>query len=141
MDKIYIVTSGEYSDYGIRAIFSTREMADKFKELKGNISNIQVEVFPVDKFEDTTRKNLAPWEIWIRKNGEIHPLYGDNPKHVEEFEEGIKFFKPEIYYVKELQEGFLAVKCLASDEQHACKIAKEKWAVFIALGMWEEAKE
>ena len=28
--KVYIVTSGEYSDYGIEAVFSTREMAEKY---------------------------------------------------------------------------------------------------------------
>lgn len=27
---VYVVTSGEYSDYGIRAIFSTRELADAY---------------------------------------------------------------------------------------------------------------
>lgn len=28
--KVYVVTSGEYSSYGIDAIFSTRELAQKF---------------------------------------------------------------------------------------------------------------
>jgi hypothetical protein len=37
MNKIYIVTSGSYSDYQINAVFSTRELAQKY----------------VDKFEST----------------------------------------------------------------------------------------
>lgn len=30
MEKVYIVTSGEYSDYTIEAVFSTREKAEEF---------------------------------------------------------------------------------------------------------------
>lgn len=30
MDKVYVVTSGDYSEYSIEKIFSTREMADKY---------------------------------------------------------------------------------------------------------------
>lgn len=30
MSKIYVVTAGEYSDYGICAVFSTREQAEKY---------------------------------------------------------------------------------------------------------------
>lgn len=32
MTKIYIVTSGSYSDYCIDAVFSTEEMAEKYKQ-------------------------------------------------------------------------------------------------------------
>ncbi|MHA1302243.1 MAG: DUF7336 domain-containing protein [Candidatus Heimdallarchaeaceae archaeon] len=37
MKKVYIVTSGEYSDYGIHAVFSKKELAEKFVELKNKI--------------------------------------------------------------------------------------------------------
>lgn len=30
MNKVYVVTKGEYSDYGIERIFSTREAAEKY---------------------------------------------------------------------------------------------------------------
>ena len=139
MDNIYIVISEEYSDYGIRAVFSTREMADKFKEMmKDHIRHIWVEVFPIDKFEDTIRKNLAPWKIWINKDGKVLRPSGDNPEYIDGFEEGIEFDKGKIRYDEDLRDGFLEVKCFARDEQHACKIAREKWAEFIALGKWED---
>lgn len=32
--QVYVVTSGEYSDYGINAIFSTRELAQEYVDLK-----------------------------------------------------------------------------------------------------------
>ena len=30
MTKVYVITRGEYSDYGIERIFSTREAAEKY---------------------------------------------------------------------------------------------------------------
>ena len=30
MNQVYVVTSGEYSDYGINAIFTTRELAEDY---------------------------------------------------------------------------------------------------------------
>lgn len=33
---VYVVTSGEYSDYSIDAIFKTRELAEGYISLKGN---------------------------------------------------------------------------------------------------------
>ena len=32
MAKIYIITSGEYSDYCIQAVFSTKKKADEYRE-------------------------------------------------------------------------------------------------------------
>ena len=34
--KIYVITSGEYSDYHIVAIYSTRELADEFVQCNGD---------------------------------------------------------------------------------------------------------
>lgn len=39
--KIYIVTSGEYSDYGIDAVFTTKEKANDYVEQHGTYYNIE----------------------------------------------------------------------------------------------------
>ena len=38
MNQVYVVTSGEYSDYGINAIFTTRELAEDYVD-EMNIAN------------------------------------------------------------------------------------------------------
>lgn len=53
MEKIYIITSGEYSDYGIDCCFSTQEKAKEFLEFinkeKGNAwSKYRIEEYPLD---------------------------------------------------------------------------------------------
>ena len=41
MAKVFIVTSGEYSDYGINAVFSTRELAEQYLDTKDDDYGIE----------------------------------------------------------------------------------------------------
>lgn len=53
MTTAYLVTSGEYSDYGILAAFSTEEAADAYVghlRSRERWSSARVEVFPVDRW-------------------------------------------------------------------------------------------
>lgn len=45
--KIYIVTSGEYSDYGIDAVFSTKEKADEYIQQHG--TDYHIEEYDLDE--------------------------------------------------------------------------------------------
>lgn len=45
--KIYIVTSGEYSDYGIEAVFSTKEKANEYVQQNG--TEYHVEEYDLDE--------------------------------------------------------------------------------------------
>ena len=47
MAKIYIVTSGEYSDYTIDAVFSTKEKAEEYVQQYG--TNYRVEDYDIDE--------------------------------------------------------------------------------------------
>lgn len=48
MEKVFIVTSGEYSDYDIKAVFSTREKAEAYINAKGTDYYWEVEEWDVD---------------------------------------------------------------------------------------------
>lgn len=61
MAKIYIVTSGEYSDYCIRAVFSTKEKADEYIQQHGTDSSI--EVFDID---EEVKKETKIWRVVMR---------------------------------------------------------------------------
>ena len=56
--KIYIVTSGEYSDYGIDAVFTTKEKAVDYVEQHGTGYNI--EEYNLDEEEE---KGTQLWHI------------------------------------------------------------------------------
>lgn len=53
MKKVYIVTSGEYSDYHIDAVFSAKEKAEEFADIVG--TGFEVEEYDLDaQFERKT---------------------------------------------------------------------------------------
>ena len=62
MGDIFIVTSGEYSDYGISAVFSTRELAEEYVQRNG--SDYRVEEYPLDPLDDRTDNVL--WNVLMK---------------------------------------------------------------------------
>lgn len=66
--QVYVVTSGEYSDYGIDAIFSTVEKAQEYVSMREFIDDeyYRINVWNVDEYHETERVNL------VLLNGEIY---------------------------------------------------------------------
>ena len=48
--KVYIVTSGEYSDYRINAVFSSRKLAEKYIELQTRVGYWYFEVPRIEEY-------------------------------------------------------------------------------------------
>lgn len=61
MAKIYIVTRGEYSDYGINAVFSTMKKAQEYRQQHG--TDFSIEVYDVD---EEVKKETKVWRVAIR---------------------------------------------------------------------------
>lgn len=59
--KIYIVTSGEYSDYTIERVFSTKEKANEFIQQHG--TDYRIEEYVVD--EEKVKKEEKIWDVEI----------------------------------------------------------------------------
>lgn len=61
--KIYLVTSGSYSDYRIEAVFSTYDLAEKYKHEFGLRNDI--EEFELDGgAKDISQKIMDGWLFW-----------------------------------------------------------------------------
>ena len=50
MKKVFVVTSGEYSDYGIDAVFSSKELAEKYIKFKSRVSVIYPEYARIEEY-------------------------------------------------------------------------------------------
>ncbi len=61
MEKAYIVTSGDYSDYSIERVFSTREMAEDFCDRHDD--SYRVEEYCVD--EDLPPRETQVFKVYI----------------------------------------------------------------------------
>ena len=66
-NKIYIVTSGEYSDYHICAVFSNKEKAEEYVQYHG--TEHSVEEYCID---EEIKSDVKLWRIiFYIKNGEV----------------------------------------------------------------------
>lgn len=73
MAKIYIVTSGDYSDYTIDEVFSTKEKAEEYVQQHG--TNYRIEDYDIDK---EVKKETKIWSVKMRfYNFEVSECIGD----------------------------------------------------------------
>lgn len=120
--KIYIVTSGEYSDYMIEAVFSTKEKAYEYVDQRG--SDFRIEEFPIDSYvPDTSKKK---WNIYLDYNtGELVRC---------NLSDGVLFNRDYFYYAKPIfSSGFLNFNIEAESVSKAVKIASEMFMQVKAL--------
>lgn len=61
MAKIYIVTSGDYSDYCIQAVFSTMKRAQEYRQQHG--TDFSIEIFDID---EEVKKETKIWRVVMR---------------------------------------------------------------------------
>lgn len=132
MNKVFVVTSGSYSDYGIDAIFTTRELAqsfiDAFKTDKWN--EMDIEEWDLDPNKKHLKQNRKPYFLRINKKGDVSDLSLADSAY------GFKQDMPEakISYTHNLE--WMNINCFADDENHAVKIAGEKRSQILATNTW-----
>jgi hypothetical protein len=119
MKKVYVVTTGEYSDYSIRAIFSKRELAQEYIDTKKDGSIGEYTLDPI--------KNTAPI-IYIRmtKEGNVEDFWKDDESYTEH-KYGFRCFDVSKNLVWSVR---------TKNEQHATKVVNEKRIQILAHDIW-----
>lgn len=75
MEEIFVVTSGEYSDYCIEAVFSTREKAELYIENYGDNSPwvcMEIKVYNLDEGVSHISKGKLAYKVWMELNGDLY---------------------------------------------------------------------
>lgn len=142
MDKVYLVSSGEYSDYGIIGCFSSRENAmtfiDKLKKISKKRlekrkeegyteeNEARIEEHSLDEFIPEFRKGFNPYQVSMKKNGDCSVEPSDGLPVIGRIFYSIPF--------PDIMEAYV----MAADEKHAAKIANEYRTRIIALDKWGE---
>lgn len=127
--EIYVVTSGEYSDYGICGVFDDRTLADAFAEkCSGTYAEAGVEVWPLNPHADDLRAGHDPYFVRMKRTGDTMEA-----RRVDAGSRAVGA----VMALDVNGDGFTT--CFARDEQHAVKIANERRAQLIASGGWPEA--
>lgn len=116
--KVYVVTSGSYSDYGINAIFSTPELAELYKNNynKANPGDADIEEWELDK---PIPEN--GYTVRMTQNGIADVSINFNASW------GFWCFTRENKLVWNIQ---------ILDKERAIKVVNEKRAQILALGIW-----
>lgn len=131
---IYIVTSGEYSDYGIDRVFSTRQMAEEWcgDHLSGPSApskEYTIEEYKIDEPFDP-KENIDQYSV-VCLNTKTNHSYGSKPQSFEKVR--TKYFQGERVIVFNNGE-YMEVWSVCQDEDAAIKTAQEIKARLIALG-------
>lgn len=109
---VYIVTSGEYSDYGINAVFSTEEKAKEYIA-QFNDKGTYPRPYFINEYiiDDTSKMKGKPYKVEMLKNGNVVIV-----EHKDDVIDDDDIWA---------YEGKLHWHGYANDEQHAIKIANE----------------
>ena len=113
----YVLTEGDYSDYHIIGVYSTKELAEEAKSLW---PCSDVESFPLDEIPEHP-PGMYCWNGWVEKRiGSEEPkqgVYKTAPG--EAYEQGVEFAYGNLLRFH--------VVFWATDEDHALKILQDKY--------------
>ena len=130
MGKVFLVTSGAYSDYSIRAAFSTREKAQNYMDrFISIIADAGIEEWDLDPIPDEYyQKDKFWWKVATHSRGR----YSVEAMGFDE-EPSPDFIKGRVFDMFLSDDLMIAYHIEAKDERSAAKIAMEKRAQYIAL--------
>lgn len=118
--KVYLVSTGDYSDYGIRAVCSTREKAEslvrKMREEHRYDDVNDIEEMELDEPCSRVERGLSTFRVCWRRDFETIHVFKDGVEH-------------EPHGIKGNYPGPCFISVEARDEDHAKKIALEKWII------------
>jgi hypothetical protein len=122
---VYLVTSGEYSDYGIRAAFSTKEKAQEWidswdgKGIYGHeVGDFEIEEWALDDWP------MAGTRIRVR-------MSRDGQGHAEQ-----PFVDSDVGFCCFDVHGCLTWDVATNEPERAIKVTNEKRVQIIALNLW-----
>ena len=117
--KIYMVSNGTYSEFGYVGAFSCEDVANRFVEMHAAIlDEPNVWAYEVDDLEVVVRDGLTRYAVSIGDD-ETTTVTDDSKNRTLPYYDGIANLETWRYTD--------VVYCWARDEQHAAKIAMEKW--------------
>jgi hypothetical protein len=138
MDKVYVVTEGDYSDYHIVAVFTTEEVAEEYakkRNEKNGYESARVEDYEVNESSAT----MPHWFVRMFRDGTVERVQSegdDLPTPADSWVQQMNMPVKDMVMETPERVAVLAVRCCANDEQHAVKIANEIRVQRIALNQF-----
>lgn len=120
MDKIYVITSGAYSDYHIVTATTDYNLALKIKEKYDRYITREDDVFCIEEYDDAEEMLLTFWDIVFDEKGNVSQVKALLPDTYE---------SPSAYFYRDKSS---CVRLFAKDYETAVKSAAERRAKILA---------
>lgn len=132
---LYVLTRGEYSDYRIEGIYSTRELAERYEKFLPKSQNPYIEEWEIDKPPLACSEGYTQvWRVWTGNDGEdcVEEDADDLDCYGGEMEDGCLFDVYKRWNNNGTHYSLLVSKEIAKDKEHALKIFHDKIAAYKA---------
>jgi hypothetical protein len=136
-----MVSSGDYSDYSVSGVFTSRERAEKWMDACGGKNFNDIKEMPLDEGLDEIERGLKLFGVEITKSGDILKLtVGGFPSIVGPIVSWSSWYYDfgggglkRIDYPEDQHRATVWV--WADDEKHAVKVANERRIAALAEGV------
>lgn len=115
--KVYVVTSGSYSDYRLDAIFTKKEDAEALAAVLSDANG-------VDEWKVNEQRVVPVWSLWMKRNGDLDDKYS-SPYAYADGQEEIACYDDTIHF-----------NIFADTKERAIKIANERRAIILSHNLW-----
>lgn len=133
MSKVYVVTSGEYSDYHIVGVTMDEEKAHRIADLLSecDCDEAHVEEYDADEFEKQWKDETVIFRGCLDRHwGKSNPVYAFVT--YEQNEKALDYPLGVVSHFRDKLNDFYKVYVRAKDREHAIKIAEDKIAEYRA---------
>jgi hypothetical protein len=126
---MYVITEGEYSDYSIVAVFSTKQLAQKFIDAHkaSRWSSPRIEEYELDPRQGALNLNHKPFAVRMERCGDVVECEHSEVLNTTERDSEPSFDR----------EGNLHDVVWAKNGDHAVKIVSERRRQLIANNEWK----
>lgn len=116
--KVYIVTKGEFSDYHIERVFSTKEKAQEYLDYLGDTDNSGMEEYILD---NETPRGVFEYRVSLYEDGSTKAELMD-------FNDRFSYYRKDAFQYKKSfgNNKYYWFNIEAKDAPHAVKIASER---------------
>ena len=134
MSKVFIVTSGEYSDYGIDRVFSTEEKAKEWIEVITSMygGNYNIEQYELDA-PIPERKKYLFFDAYIEDDAIVESNFefylADEPTNIKFFRQINSYYNKVCIGSVQLRQG----ESIGSAKKRAVKIVQDEFYKWLML--------
>lgn len=131
---VWVVEDGEYSDYHVVGVFTSRENAERIKQLCGG----EVSEWPIDPAIEELNAGLWPYSVCMAIDGTTERVTRVDTMSYYSLNDGVRLWKrtqaPAYRGTPGVQDAIFGT-VWAESEQHAVKIVNEKRTAYLATGV------